>query len=680
MFIRPISLIGSQYKIIGKILANRLSKVISKCISPVQSAFIKGRNILDGPFILNEVMAWYRKRKKKLMVFKFYFEKAFDSLRWDFLDLVMEKLAEFEISRGLRQGDPLSPFLFILAMEGLHALTCKTEELNLYKGASLGRDNMSITHLIYVDDVIFFGEWSHTNVHHLLCALRCFFLIPGFKINVHKSSILGVCVYDNEVSNMEYNIGCGAAKFPLKYLGDPTGCSMAKCNNWNSIIQKFTSKLSSWKARLLSTGGRLTLIKSVLGSLPTYYMSIYMMPVHVQKKHESLRNNFFISADQDEKKMTWVRWKKCLASKNLGGLGIGSIYGLNIGLLFKWIWRFLTRPTDLWACVIKSIHGLHGGIHDSDERSSNISTWSVILSSVRKLKQKGIDLLSFCTCKIGNGVSTRFWDDSWCENQPLKLAFPHIYMLYSDRDCSITTRLPILDSCSALRRPPRGGAESAQLNALRALIGDVVLSDDCDSWKRSLNASAGFSVASVRSLVDDNTLDVDMYATKWNRYIPIKVNVFLCRLMLNKIPSRVNLDRKGIDVCSVLCPICQDDVETVNHVFLSCDMAKDLWALMARWWNLDIPIFDNVVDWFEWLSSLHVSNMVRLVLEGVGETLLWSIWRFRNLLIFSNPPKKALLWDSIVSQSFLWISSKNPRFKCNRDGWLQNPVASIVSM
>ncbi|GKA45251.1 RNA-directed DNA polymerase, eukaryota, reverse transcriptase zinc-binding domain protein [Tanacetum coccineum] len=611
MFIRPISLIGSQYKIIGKLLANRLSTVISKCISPVQSAFIKGRNILDGPLILNEVMERYRNRKKKLMVFKVDFEKAFDSLRWDFLDLVMEKLgfgikwrswifgclrsarssilvngsptAEFEISWGLREGDPLSPFLFILAMEGLHALTCKTEELNLYKGASFGRDNMSILHLIYVDDVIFFGEWSHTNVHHLLCVLRCFFLISGLKINVHKSSILGVCIFDNEVSNMACNIGCGAAKFPLKYLGVPTGCSMAKCNNWNSIIQKFTSKLSSWKARLLSTGGRLTLVKSVLGSLPTYYMSIYMMPVH-------------------------VRWKKCLASKKLGGLDIGSIYGLNIGLLFKWIWLFLTRPTDLWACVIKSIHGLHGGIHDSHRHSSNISTWSAILSSVRKLKQKGIDLLSFCTRKIGNGVSTRFWDDSWCGNQPLKLDFPRIYMLDSDRDCSIATRLPILDSCSALRRPPRGGAGSAQLNALHALIGDVVLSDDCDSWKWSLNAYVGFSVASVRSLVDDNTLNVDTYATKWNRYIPIKVNVFLWRLMLNKIPSRVNLDRKGIDVGSVLCPICQDDVEMVNHVFFSCDMAKDLWALMARWWNLDIPVFDNVVDWFEWLSSLFMSH------------------------------------------------------------------------
>ncbi|GJS38525.1 RNA-directed DNA polymerase, eukaryota, reverse transcriptase zinc-binding domain protein [Tanacetum coccineum] len=185
---RPTSLIGCQYKFIDKLLANRLSIVIEDCISPVQSAFIKGRNILDGPLILNEVMAWYRQRKKELMVFKVDFEKAFDSMRWDFLDLILNKLGfslkwrtwikgclhnsrssvlvngspteEFKLFRGLRQGDPVSLFFFILAMEGLHALTCKAEALGLFKVASIGRYNLSISHLMHADDVIFFGEWS----------------------------------------------------------------------------------------------------------------------------------------------------------------------------------------------------------------------------------------------------------------------------------------------------------------------------------------------------------------------------------------------------------------------------------------------------------------------------------------------------------------------------------------
>ncbi|GJX03839.1 hypothetical protein Tco_0189755 [Tanacetum coccineum] len=251
----------------------RMSFVLCK------SFFLQDRNILDGPLVLNEIMAWHRKCKEHLMVFKVDFEKAFDSLRWDFLDLVMVKLGF-----------------------GLHVLTCKAESVGLCKGVSFGHHNMHISHLIYADDVIFLSEWSSVNAHNLLCMLRCFYLISGLKINVNKCNVLGVGVSNEEVSNLAKIIGYWAAKFPMKYLGVPVGGNMARCYNWNAIIQKFSSKLSFWKAHLLSVGGCLSLIKSVLRSLPTYYMSIYMMPANVQKKLEAMRNKFFIGGDIDEKK------------------------------------------------------------------------------------------------------------------------------------------------------------------------------------------------------------------------------------------------------------------------------------------------------------------------------------------------------------------------------------------
>ncbi|GJV81031.1 RNA-directed DNA polymerase, eukaryota, reverse transcriptase zinc-binding domain protein [Tanacetum coccineum] len=151
--------------------------------------------------------------------------------------------------------------------------------------------------------------------------------------------------------------------------------------------------------------------------------------------------------------------------------------------------------------------------------------------------------------------------------------------------------------------------------------------------------------------------------------------------MLNKLLSRVNLDRKGIDVGSILCPICQLDVETINHIFFSCDMALDLWAKLARWWDLDIPMCANISEWFEWIGSLHMSNRVKSTLEGVGGTLMWSIWNYRNRLIFSNSPlKKALLWNAIVSQSYLWISCRNPKLCIVWVNWLRNPINSIAPM
>nr|GEX67515.1 putative reverse transcriptase domain-containing protein [Tanacetum cinerariifolium] len=536
-----VSFIGCQYKIISKIPANRLSMVIASCVSSEQTTFIKGRNIPDGPLILNKVISWYQKRKKELMIFKVDFEKAFDSIRWDFLDLVMEKLGF-----GIKWRSWI---------QGLHAITRQMMDLGLFKGASVGQGDLHISHLMYADDVIFMGEWSHSNIQNLLGMLRCFYLVSGLKINVHKSNIIGVNVPNHITDVMAKNVGCCVASFPLQYLGVSVGCNMSRCANWIPIIWKFSSKLAQWKARLLSVGGRLSLIKSVLGNLPTYYMSLYMMPMAIQKKLEMMHNKFFIGGEDGEKKITWVKWEKCLASKKLGGLGIDSIYALNLGLIFKWIWRFLCHSNDLWACVITNIYGIKGGIN---EDHTHHTTWGAILSSVKRLKLKG--------CKVSN-------------------------------------RLHVSDWSAFLRRLPRGGVELSQFPALLSSIRDITLSDQDDAWVWTLNDSFGFSVASILCLIDAKTLVVDSNATRWNRYIPITVIVFLWRLVLNKLTTRVNLDRKRIDVDLVLCPICCLDVETANHIDYS-----------------------------------HLSSKVKLVLEGVGGSLLWSIWRFRNELIFSTPP------------------------------------------
>ncbi|GJV56777.1 RNA-directed DNA polymerase, eukaryota [Tanacetum coccineum] len=199
---RPISLIGSLYKIIAKILANRLVLVMGDLVNEVQSAFIDNRNILDGPFILNEVMQWSKAKNKHTMIFKVDFEKAFDSVRWDFLVDVLKKFgfgdhwcnwiksclcssrgsilvngsptSEFQFQKGLKQGDPLSPFLFILVMESLH--------LSFQKVVN-----------------------------------------AGLRINMHKIKIMGVAVENSKVSWAATDIGCMILKAPFSYLGVKIG-------------------------------------------------------------------------------------------------------------------------------------------------------------------------------------------------------------------------------------------------------------------------------------------------------------------------------------------------------------------------------------------------------------------------------------------------------------------------
>nr|GEZ45442.1 RNA-directed DNA polymerase, eukaryota [Tanacetum cinerariifolium] len=333
---RPISLIGNIYKVVTKVLANRLS-TISDIISDVQSAFLPNRQILDGPFIINELLSWCKHKKKQIMMFKVDFAKAYDSVRWDYLDDVLRcfgfgskwrywisgslnlcmasilvngsPTAEFPFHCGLKQGDPLAPFLFILIMESFHLSFMRVIKAGLFKGIQLG-SSLSISHLFYADDAVFIGEWSDNNLSHIMQILYCFSLSSGLKINIMKSNFLGVGVSREAVSIAARNIGCLVTSTPFKYLGVMVGGNMYLTKSWDAILGKLKSRLSKWKQNTLSIGGRLTLLKSVLGSTHIYAMSLYKTPKSVLHSMESIRRKFFYGANDDIKKITWISWSK----------------------------------------------------------------------------------------------------------------------------------------------------------------------------------------------------------------------------------------------------------------------------------------------------------------------------------------------------------------------------------
>ncbi|GJY11301.1 putative RNA-directed DNA polymerase, eukaryota, reverse transcriptase zinc-binding domain protein [Tanacetum coccineum] len=206
---RPISLIGVHYKIVAKILANRLSKVIDSIISHEQSAFILGRQILDGPLILSEVIDWYKKRKKKMMLFKVDFEKAFDSaglISYSASILVNgsngSPTSEFSLKRGLSQGDPLSNFLFIIVIEGLNIILKDGLAANMFRGVKIGSSSFNLSYLFYADDVIILSKWNQNDMDNIIRILSVFYLASGLKINSNNSNLYGVGVSSDKVARM----------------------------------------------------------------------------------------------------------------------------------------------------------------------------------------------------------------------------------------------------------------------------------------------------------------------------------------------------------------------------------------------------------------------------------------------------------------------------------------------
>ena len=216
---RSISLCNVIYKIASKLVSNRLKVYLPDIISEQQSAFVSSRLITDNVLIAYECLHTIRKQKSKHPFFalKIDMMKAYDRVEWCYLAGVLQKLGFDHLwismimrcvttvrysvrvngeltdhvvpSRGIRQGDPISPYLFLLCAEGLSCLMQQKERIGAIQGLKNGRSGPPISHLLFADDSMFFARANKRNVDHLKDALTTYCQGSGQKINMSKSSI-----------------------------------------------------------------------------------------------------------------------------------------------------------------------------------------------------------------------------------------------------------------------------------------------------------------------------------------------------------------------------------------------------------------------------------------------------------------------------------------------------------
>ncbi|GKC52964.1 RNA-directed DNA polymerase, eukaryota, reverse transcriptase zinc-binding domain protein [Tanacetum coccineum] len=198
-----------------------------------------------------------------------------------------------------------------------------------------------------------------------------------------------------------------------------------------------------------------------------------------------------------------------------------------------------------------------------------------------------IDLFSYMQKKLGNGADTSFWDEVWHGDTTLKQRFHRLYALELNKKIDVAFKLLQESLINSFRRCPRSGVEQTQMMDLMAYIEGVVLGVASDRWYWSLDGSGEFTVASVRKVIDDIRLLVVATQTRWIKAVPIKVNVHAWKVSLDCLPTRLNLSRRGIDIPSILCPICNRVTESSRHLFFECHFAKDIFCKICRWWNVD---------------------------------------------------------------------------------------------
>ena len=256
----------------------------------------------------------------------------------------------FPSTKGLRQGDPLSPYLFVMGMEVLGILIRRAVEGGFLSGCNIregGRTALNISHLFFADDTIVFCEANKDHLSHLSWILFWFEVASGLKINLGKSEIIPVGEVD-DIEELAVEIGCRVGSLPSQYLGVPLGAPNKASSVWDGVEERVRRRLALWKRQFISKGGRITLIKSTLASIPIYQMSLFRMPKIVVRRLEKLQRDFLWGGGNRERKVHLVKWEIVCGDKERGGLGLRKLGLLDRALLGKWIWRFACERENLW--------------------------------------------------------------------------------------------------------------------------------------------------------------------------------------------------------------------------------------------------------------------------------------------------------------------------------------------
>ncbi|WKA01908.1 hypothetical protein VitviT2T_020160 [Vitis vinifera] len=428
---KPISLITSLSKIIAKVLSGRLRGVLHETIHSTQGAFVQGRQIVDVVLIANEIVDEKRRLGEKGVVLKIDFEKAYDHMSWDFLDHVLEKkgfsprwrkwmsgclsTVSYAIlvngnakewvkaSRGLRQGDPLSPFLFGLVADVLSRMLMRAEERNLLKGFRVGRNKTRASHLQFADYTIFFSNTRKKELHTLKSLLLVFEHISRLKVNLDKSNIYGINLDQNHISRLAELLECKASGWPMLYLGLSLEGNPKAYGFWDSVIERISRRLNGWQKAYLSFRERITLIQSCLTHMSCYFISLFKISTLVAAKIERLQRDFLWSGIGEGKRDHLVSWDVVCNPKVKRGLGFGKISIRNLALLGKWLWKYPREGSTLWHQVILSIYGSHSNGWDANTivRWSHRCPWKAIAQVFQKFSK-------FTRFVVGDGERIRF--------------------------------------------------------------------------------------------------------------------------------------------------------------------------------------------------------------------------------------------------------------------------------
>ncbi|KAJ9538795.1 hypothetical protein OSB04_031528 [Centaurea solstitialis] len=362
---RPISCCTVLYKCISKLISDRMKGYLDGLISRNQSAFIPGRRISDNILMAHQLVSGYHKHSgPPRCAFKIDIRKAYDMVNWEYIIIMLQgfgfhpvfvkwikemlsttsfsigingdSVGFFKGERGLRQGDPISPYLFTIVMEGftMAMKQCIAQASSSFRFHD-GCDQLDITHLSFADDLFVFTRGDLQSVEVLKRALELFGGWSGLEPSLEKSQVFFANVTPDIQHAILHTLPFAPGTFPIRYLGVHLSPVRLKVADFSGLVTKIKLRIHNWKSKSLSFAGSRQLIISVLQSLQLFWMGVFLFPSGVVHEIEGLFRSFLWAQGESVQGKCRLAWEMVCRPIECGGLGIRRLNEWNRALLAK---------------------------------------------------------------------------------------------------------------------------------------------------------------------------------------------------------------------------------------------------------------------------------------------------------------------------------------------------------
>lgn len=652
---RPISLCSVVYKLVTKILSSRIKHLMPLLILPYQSSFIQGRSITDNIIIAQEVIHSMKKKtgKKGWLAIKVDLEKAFDKLSWAFIQDTLEDVGfpptiinlimhcittptmqllwngqpspTFKPSRGVRQGDPISPYIFVLCMERLSQAIAKAVSNDRWETIKLGRRGPPLSHLFFADDLVLFGSTTQRQLQLIEDILAEFCAASGQVVNLSKTRIyLSRNILREDASRICRQLRFQRTDCLGKYLGVPLLHSRVTADTYKYLVERTQSKLASWKAKSLSLAGRITLAKSVLNAIPFYAMQTSSLPASTLRALDRITRRFVWGSCSNTNKPSLIKWEEVCQPPSRGGCGLKNLEGQNHAFLAKLAYQLISNQNILWVAVLRAKYNWSPASCYAFRTKTASHTW-------RSIAKVWADSELNFLWRIGDGATIRFWSDPWLRDTgPLKL------LSFADIPADELNR-PLKDFMDN-----NGDWNWSLFRHLLPtnLLSQIALSqssttvDEPDTCTWSLNTNGAFSVSSAyQAKLEDAWNDHDViweWIWKWPGIQ--RVRSFLWLAVKAKLLTNAERCKRGM-ATTASCVLCNSEVEDLDHILRKCPTAQLCWKKILPP-NRHVEFFDKPFkSWLLWNLNPQCMGVQWRLFFG---TLIWRLWDNRNKNIFLN--------------------------------------------